>query len=188
MLYSSEGIRLMSTEKEELVIIGKIVAPQGIKGEVRVLSLSDFPERFTTKGMRLLLKDESALPQTVEILSGYAHKNNLFILQLAGINDRTQAEKLRNYLLAVPKSDRPPLAEDEFLVADLVGCTVIHQPSQIAIGQVSGVITAGNSILEITAERGIALVPFVKAIVPLVDINTKQIVIDPPLGLVDHLL
>lgn len=58
--------------------------------------------------MRYLLPKEGALPQQVELVSGYAMHSHLFVVQLAGVSDRNQAEKLRNYLLAVAKNDLPP--------------------------------------------------------------------------------
>ncbi|MFN3927712.1 MAG: ribosome maturation factor RimM [Pseudanabaenaceae cyanobacterium] len=176
------------TATTEIVIIGKIVSPQGIKGELRVVSFSDFPERFTQGGQRLLLKDETAVPQPVEIISGYCLKSNVFIVKVAGVTNRNQAELLRNYLLAVPKTDRPALAEDEFLFPDLIDCVVIHQSTQQTIGTVTAVLESGNYLLEISGGGGVGLVPFVKAIVPVVDIVQKRIIIDPPAGLIDHLL
>ncbi len=175
---------------EEFLIIGKITAPHGIKGELKVLSYSDFPIRFTQRGTRYLLPKDSAQAQQVELLRGYALQPKLFVVQLAEIGDRNQAEKLRNYLLAVAKNDLPPLGEDEFHVSDLIGCAVIYQPHQQQIGIVSAVLTAGNDLLEITSLDGklTALVPFVKAIAPVVDIPHKRIEIFPPDGLVEHLL
>lgn len=175
---------------EEFLIIGKITAPHGIKGELKVLSYSDFPTRFTQRGERYLLPKDSAPAQQVQLLRGYALHSNLFVVQLAEIGDRTQAEKLRNYLLAVAKNDLPALGEDEFHVSDLVGCAVIYQPLQKTIGTVSAVLSAGNDLLEITSIDGklTALVPFVKAIATVVDIPQKRIEISPPDGLVEHLL
>jgi len=175
---------------KEFLIIGKITAPHGIKGELKVLSYSDFPTRFTQRGDRYVLTNESAPPQQVQLIRGYALRPNLFVVQLAEIGDRQQAEQLRNHLLAVSKTDMPPLAVDEFHVSDLIGCRVIYQPDQQQIGLVSAVLPAGNDLLEITSLDGkqSALVPFVKAIVPVVDIQQKRIEILPPAGLVEHLL
>jgi 16S rRNA processing protein RimM len=140
-----------------LLIIGKIVAPQGIRGELRVLSYSDFPDRFLKAGERMLLKDEFADPQVVHILSGYAIKANLFVVKLLGVDDRNHAESLRDYLLAVPSSDLPPLDEDEFHFSELIDCVVIHQPTQQTIGKVTAVLESGNSVLEVQGGAGVGL-------------------------------
>jgi 16S rRNA processing protein RimM len=176
--------------QSDVLIIGKIIAPQGIKGAVRVFSYSDFPDRFTQKGERFLLADEHTAPVPVQLHRGYALKPNIFVVELAGISDRDQAEKLRNYLLAVPSTDLPPLAEGEFHIRELIDCQVIHQPTQQVIGKVTAVWQSGHSILEITSLNGqiTALVPFVEAIVPVVDTVHQRMEITPPDGLVDQLL
>lgn len=174
----------------DLLIIGKIVAPQGLKGALRVFSYSDFPDRFTQKGPRLLLTDEHTAPISVELHSGYALKPQLFVVELTGVVDRDQAERLRNHLLAVSSKDLPHLEEDEFHVSQLVNCAVIYQATQQIIGKVTAVWQSGNSVLEITSLDGqvTALVPFVKPIVPVVDTVQQRLEITPPDGLIDRLL
>jgi 16S rRNA processing protein RimM len=79
------------------------------------------------------------------------------------------------------------LDEGEFLVADLIGLSVYDQRTQAFIGTVSNVMTAGNDLLEVTCpdqERPI-LIPFVAAIVPLVDLAQHRIEVTPPPGLIE---
>jgi 16S rRNA processing protein RimM len=73
----------------------------------------------------------------------------LYVIELAGIETRDQAEALRDYRLFVPDSDRPMLEEDEFLMRDLIGLNVIIQATGECIGQVMNVIPAGNDLLEV---------------------------------------
>lgn len=167
------------------IFIGEIVAPQGLKGELRVNPQSDFPERFLTPGPRWLRKP-SQEPREVRLERGYAIPGRyLFVVKLAGIDDRTQAEALRGWELLVPASDRLPLEVEEYHVADLVGLTVYHQDQ--AIGTVTDVYSAGNDLLAVTRPEGGSplLIPFVKAIVPVVDLRGKRIEIDPPQGLLE---
>lgn len=177
---------------EDWLVIGKIVSPQGLKGELRVLSYSDFPERFEDAGKRWLAASEKAIPQEVMLLSGreVTGKNNLFVIRLEGVNDCDRAESLRNHLLMIPSSDRPHLAANEYMIADLVGCQVFYQPTGKLLGIVISVMSAGNDLLEVqNLERDqIELIPFVEAIAPLVDIPQKRIEVIPPKGLIDHWL
>ena len=202
--------------------IGKIVAPQGLKGEVRVYPNSDFPERFIQPGRRWLLRPDASEPQPVELLQGrYLEGKDLYVLKLEGITTREQAEALRNSQLLAPQSDRLPLEPDEFHVADLIGLAVILQSTQTRIGQVVDVLPAGNDLLEValdpsqvisttsteTSEETIPaqkkrrrskrhktaksktqtkiLIPFVKEIVPIVDLEQGQVEINPPTGLLE---
>ena len=177
---------------EDWLIIGKIVSPQGLKGELRVLSYSDFPERFENAGKRWIAASEKAEPQEVKMLSGreVAGKRNLFIVRLDGINDCDQAEALRNYVMMIPASDRPYLEPNEYMIADLVGCNVYHQPTGKLLGEVISIIAAGNDLLEVRHPESaeVELIPFVEAIAPFVDIHQKRIEVTPPKGLIDKWL
>ncbi|MCU0569964.1 MAG: ribosome maturation factor RimM [Oculatellaceae cyanobacterium Prado106] len=175
---------------DDWLAIGKVVAAQGLKGELRVYPDSDFPERFEQPGMRWLLKPGATTPEEVELLSGrYLDGKGLYIITLAGVTSREQAEALRNSLLVVAERDRPQLAADEFHVADLIGLQVFDQATQTAIGTVTDVFSAGNDLLEVelTQPKGSpkVLIPFVMAIVPVVDLSQRRIEITPPQGLIE---
>jgi 16S rRNA processing protein RimM len=180
---------------ESWVEIGRIVAPQGVKGEVRVYPNSDFPERFLEPGDRWLKRPRSQTPELVELLRGrHIDGKGLYVLQIAGVESRDQAESLREAVLLVPEGDRPSLDDDEFYVADLIGLRVILQTTGAEIGTVTDLYAAGNDLLEVTyyspevnksepAKPRTVLVPFVPAIVPVVDLAAGYIEIDPPAGL-----
>lgn len=173
--------------------IGKIVAAQGMKGEVRVYPESDFPERFLEPGTRWLMRSSATPPEPIELIRGrYLDGKGLYVVQFAGVTDRTQAEALRDGLLFVPDSDRPPLEEGEFHVLDLIGLQVFDQATQTLVGTVSSIIQAGNDILEVQRaaqtndkKAQMVLIPFVEAIVPVVDLQQHRIEITPPPGLID---
>jgi 16S rRNA processing protein RimM len=176
--------------QDDWIVIGKVVASQGVKGEVRVLSYSDFPERFEIPGKRWLSSSEQDMPRPVSIISGrnLPGKTSVYVVRLEGIDDRSAAEALRDSLLMVPKSDRPTLAPDEYLVNDLIGCGVFHQPTGKYLGEVTDIIPAGNDLLEVRKDGKVVLVPFVAAIAPIVDIDQRRIEVVPPTGLVEDLL
>lgn len=177
---------------EDWLVIGKIVSPQGLKGEVRILSYSDFPERFEKAGKRWIAPSEKDEPQEIMMLSGreIAGKKNLFVVRLEGIDNCDRAEDLRNYVMMIHPSDRPHLDHNEYMIADLVGCNVYHQPTAKLLGEVIGILAAGNDLLEVRnlENNEIELIPFVEAIVPFVDINLKRIEVTPPRGLIDKWL
>ncbi|MDH6097604.1 ribosome maturation factor RimM [Anabaenopsis sp. FSS-46] len=182
---------------DEWLEIGKIVAPQGLSGELRVYPQSDFPERFEVPGIRWLWYPGDSEPQPVELLSGrYVEGKNLCVICLAGVENRNQAEALRDYMLLVPASDRPQLGEDEYHVTDLLGMLVFMQESGELVGEVVDVISAGNDLLQVemhqenepvTSEKSLktVLIPFVKEIAPVVDLSSRRIEITPPPGLLE---
>lgn len=100
---------------ENWLEIGKIVAPQGLNGEMRVYPTSDFPERFMEPGQRWLLKPGQTEPQPVELMDGrYVPGKGVYVIQLAGVETREEVENLRNSRLFVPASDRGYLEADEY--------------------------------------------------------------------------
>ncbi|MDE5079951.1 MAG: ribosome maturation factor RimM [Trichodesmium sp. St16_bin2-tuft] len=201
--------------------IGRIVAPQGLKGDIRVYPSSDFPERFTEPGKRWLLSPGQIEPRSIELLRGrYLPSKGLYVIELAGIENREQAEALRNSQLLIEQGDRPQLEVDEFYVPDLIGLTVINQLNRKVIGKVISIIFAGNDLLEVekistdtptiskvfednlqqksrksrrirhqkktqSPKSKNILIPFVKAIVPIVNFEQSIIEINPPEGLID---
>lgn len=173
------------------LIVGKLVAPQGLQGELRVYPESDFPERFVTPGPRWLLRPGTTEPEAVELVRGrFLPGKGLYVVQLRGVDDRNAAEALRGAWLLVLASDRPPLAEDEFHVRDLIGLAVYDQATQALIGTVSQVIPAGNDLLEVTrpateGQSQTVLIPFVKPIVPVVNLAQGRVEITPPPGLLE---
>jgi 16S rRNA processing protein RimM len=173
------------------ISIGKILSAQGLKGEVRVYPDSDFPERFLEPGNRWLLRPGMAEPEPIALKSGrYLDGKGLYVLRFEGISDRTQAETLRHCQLVVDERDRPHLEEDEYHVSDLIGLEVFDQATQTLVGTVINVMTAGNDLLQVQRAESSAetkddrvLIPFVKAIVPIVDLENRRIEITPPSGL-----
>lgn len=197
--------------------IGTIVAPQGLKGELRVYPSSDFPERFLEPGIRWLQDPETGEIEEIDLLRGrYLAGKNLYIITIDGVEDRDTAEELKGYKILVEQDDLPELAEDEYHVSELIGLEVYHQETGEKIGVVTDLFTAGNDLLEVRLEeqpiqtekpiRDLSdisrrtkrkqfrpkpakpvtiLIPFVKEIVPIVDLEKGKIEISPPDGLLE---
>lgn len=217
--FSSDAKSGSALNAKEWLEIGTIIAPQGLNGEVRVYPDSDFPERFEKPGQRWLLKPDDTEPVAVELLRGrYISGKKIYVIELAGVEERDQAEALRGCRLLVPQSDRPVLEEDEYHVLDLIGLQVFNQLTQEVLGTVVDVIPAGNDLLEVKLNHSQALIPtpdeqqpiaeavttgkkrksqskspkpatvlipFVKAIVPVVDLHNGRLEITPPPGLLE---
>ncbi len=176
---------------DRFIEVGKIVSTQGLKGEVRVYPNTDFPERFLEPGQRWLLRPRGKEPQPIKLLRGrYLDGKGLYVVQLEGINTITEAEGLRDSQLMVPEGDRPALEEGEFHIPDLIGLDVFDQVTQTLVGTVISMIPAGNHLLEVQRpdpKATTVLIPFVMAIVPIVDLHRRRIEITPPVGLIDDL-
>ena len=172
---------------DKYVCVGKIVAAQGLKGEVRILPASDFPQRFTEPGTRWI-RGRGQSEKEVQLLSGrQLPGKDLFVVRFEGVNNRTAAEGLVHQELLVAADDIPELEEGEFHVKDLQGLNVLLQSKAEPIGVVVDLHHGGNDLLEIElkADGRRCLVPFVDAIVPEVDLEQGWLLITPPKGLLD---
>ncbi|MCA2554404.1 MAG: ribosome maturation factor RimM [Microcystis sp. M04BS1] len=187
--------------EENWLEIGTIVAPQGLEGELRVLSVSDFPERFQKRGIRGIQGPQGGEIREITLLSGRELPGkNVYIIKLEGVENREQSEALRGYKLWANKLEKPRLKADEYHVSELVNLEVYHHLTGEKIGVVVDILWAGNDILAVQLEANLAsvkkqspssdsearaLVPFVKEIVPLVDLKAGRIEISPPPGLLE---
>lgn len=144
-------------ENKDKILVGKIVAPQGLKGEFKVLTYTSKPEDF--KNLKIL-----------DFELEYIRKisDNIIICRSKSICDRTGSENLKNKELFIKKSDLPKLSNNEYYHNDLIGMVVIQEDN--ILGKVSAVYNFGaGDILEIDSKK---MVSFIGA---KVDIDKKII-------------
>ena len=157
------------------VCIGVIVGAHGIRGAVRVKCFTDQPQDIGAYGP---VQDESGQRRFKVRVQGVS--KGLALVALDGVADRNQAETLKGVRLYVDRSLLPAVDEDEFLVADLIGCSVVSPKGQ-SLGTVGNVYDFGaGEVLEVVGKRGAIMVPFTRQAVPEVDIVGKVVVIEPP--------
>lgn len=170
-----------------LLTVGRIGRVHGIRGEVTVEVLTDSPEERFYPGA--ILKTEPSRKEGLTVASARWH-NSTLLLSFEGFLDRNAGESLRNVQL-LAEVDLDDVDEDEYHIQHLIGLKVSLISSgeqREEIGEVSGVITGvAQDLLEVTKKDGKEfLIPFVKALVPIVDIAGGRIFIDPPGGLIDE--
>ena len=173
----------------EWLIVGLITSPQGINGKIKIKSLSDFEERFTKPGKRWIQKGDE-IPRKFELTSGFKKPGKeYFIITFKEITNRNQAEAIKGSKLLVQVSEIPPLNKDEFHLTELVNLQVkIFEKNKLnIIGKIINLENEKNNLLviQLLKSNKKVLVPFVKEIVPVVDIKNKFIIITPHPGLLE---
>lgn len=161
------------------VLMGRIGAAHGIKGEVRIQSFTEDP--LAIAGYGPLTTNRPGLTVTIASARG---TTNMLVARLEGVNDRTAAEKLNGVELFVDRDILPPPDDEEdFYHADLIGLR-----AQLADGTVLGEVTGlpnygAGDILEVRAAKGsdTYLFPFTRQVVPDIRIKDGYLVIEPPL-------
>ena len=156
------------------VDVGYVARAHGIKGALRIRTSTDLSTQRT-----LELGERS-----FAITSAQRDKDD-WLVTLRGIDDRNAAEALRGTPVRVERADIV-VADDELLVADLVGCRVVDAAGQ-PLGEVTGSFDSGaHEILEVRRDNGKEfMLPLVDAMVTDVDLEARLIRCDPPPGLVD---
>jgi len=195
--------------------LGTIVGAHGVKGELKISATTDFAkERLCEKAVRHLKAPYRRAPRRVTLLSGRHRMKDEYLIILQGVLNRDQALELRGSTLYAREEERPELAQDEYLVKDLVGLDAFIDEGwrksdgediggELA-GKVTGIVLGsemsavqgiGQDLLELTCPRAPdaplqyedehVLVPFVPELVPRVDLQDGCIYIRPPDGLLD---
>jgi 16S rRNA processing protein RimM len=168
---------------DDMITVGRIVRPQGNKGEVVVAPETDFAaERFGAGAS--IWRLESGEPLRMAVTSGRPHDGR-WVVGLAGIASIDAAETLRGSELRVPASSRKALGPREYYVHELAACRVETADGR-EIGRVDRVeLGPGTPVLVVTGKRGELLVPLAEDICRRIDPAAGLIVIDPPEGLLE---
>lgn len=157
--------------RDGFIAVGRVLRPWGLQGDVKVESLTDFPDRFEY-GERLWL-----LGTEREVEYARWQKGALY-LKLAGIDDADAAETTRGGLLEAPEATLRPLQPGEFYEHQLVGLLVSAGDGD-ALGDVREVLpTGGNAVLVVHGPRGELLIPFIEQVVKSVDLVARQITVE----------
>ena len=175
--------------KNKWLVVGLITSCHGINGQLKVKSFSDFEERFLNPGMRWLQK-ENETPLEVKLTSGFKQPGKeTFIIKLHGINSRNHAEQLKKFKILVKTDKLPKLKKEEFHLLELINLEVktLENDELQTIGKVINLENEKNNLLviELFKNQKKVLIPFVKEIVPLVDIKNNFLIINPPNGLLE---
>jgi 16S rRNA processing protein RimM len=165
------------------VTVGRIGRPHGIRGDVVVGVRTDEPELRFARGSRLDTDPVGVGPLTV---AGSKWHSGELLVRFEGVSDRDAAAELRGTWLTVDSATlAPPEDPDEFRDADLVGLAV-RTVDGAHVGTVDDVLHSGQDVLLIKSADGReVMVPFVKPLVPDVDVPGGVLTIDPPEGLLN---
>lgn len=174
----------MTNRMEKWFNVGKIVNTHGIRGEVRVISKTDFPEQRYKVGNTLYLFMPGAnKPIELTVKTHRIHKN-FNLLTFEGFENINEVEKFRDGIIKVPESQLSELDKDEFYYHEIIGCLVATTSGQ-EIGKVTEILSPGaNDVWVIKSSDGKEiLIPYIKEVVKKVEVKNKVILIEPMEGL-----
>ena len=155
---------------QEKLIIGTILKPQGIRGEVKVKYFTDSPEDVKKFG-RVFIDGEAR-----KIMS-FRSDGEAVYLGLYGIADRNAAELLRGKEVLADRTDAPALDEGTYYIVDLLGCQVVTNTGK-ALGELVKIVPAATDVYTVKQGDKEILFPTVKDLVVQVDVQNKIITVD----------
>jgi len=162
-----------------LIVVGRVVAPWGVKGEVKVEIMTDFPDRFSP-GEEVQIDGR---PMNIE--NSRWHKGRA-ILKLGTVDSVEAAEKIRGRWLEIPASKLLPLPQDQYYYSQLMGLEVWTTEGQL-LGCIASILPTGsNDVYVVQGELGELLIPAIEDVVKSVELEKGRIVVELIPGLLQR--
>lgn len=177
------------SQKEQIMAefynVGKIVNTQGLKGEVRVISKTDFAEERYKVGNVLFLFQDGKNPIKLTIKTHRKHKN-FDIVSFEGHPSINDIEKYRDGILKIPATELHDLDDNEFYYHEIIGLEVIDEEG-VTLGKVKEILSPGANDVWVVQRQGAkdALIPYIESVVKTIDLENNQVHVEIPEGLLD---
>ena len=152
------------------LIIGEVLKPQGIRGELKVKTFTDFPENVKAFGT-VYIEDTP-----YKILSFRVGTDGAAYIGLRGVPDRNAAELLRGKKIEGEREDAPPLEEGRYYIVDILGLTCVTEEGE-ELGKVVDVVNLSSDVYTIEKAGKRILFPAVKGVIVKVDIAGGKLVV-----------
>jgi len=161
--------------KQAYLLLGEIVRPQGIRGEVKVKHYTDDPYRFEDLETVYLKRGNEYQP--VGVVDARVQKDDVY-LALEGVEDRNEAEKLRGVELWVDRENAVELDEDQVFIADILGAKAYDTKGN-EIGTLKDVLTPGGvDVFVFKTKKGTLMMPALKTVILEMDADEGKIILD----------
>lgn len=165
--------------------VGKIVNTHALKGELKVISTSDFIEERLSTGSKLIITRGNQVVKEVEVEYSREHKG-AFLVKFLGIDSINEAEQYKNLQLKVEEEYLEELEDGEFYYYEIIGCNV-YDENNTFIGEVVDILQTGaNDVWVVKNDEGKEnLIPYIEEVVKNIDIDNKIINIETMEGLIN---
>jgi 16S rRNA processing protein RimM len=164
--------------------VGKIVNTHGIRGEIRVISTTDFPEERYAKGNSLFIFLQNEKDPIEVKVSGHRVHKNFDLLTFEGYSNVNHVERFKGATVRIPEEQHGELNEGEFYYHEIIGCSVETVDGE-KLGKIKEILSTGANDVWVIQRNGVkdALIPYIKDVVQKIDIDNKLIIIQPMEGL-----
>lgn len=166
--------------------VGKIVNTQGIRGELRIISSTDFPEERFKIGAKLYIDDPNRNDKIEVTVKSHRLHKNFHLLKFEGYSNINEVEHFKGRELFVHEEMLSELDDGEFYYYEIIGCDVFSEQGE-HIGKVKEILSTGANDVWVIAREGKkdALIPYIDDVVKQVDVDEKKITIHVLEGLIE---
>ncbi len=169
---------LLKNSEPVFLAFAKIRKPHGLKGEVAVEMLSNFPDQFGEGDVVYI--GEKKQPYTLQTIREAVKS---YLLSFKECNDRNSVEHLRNLIIFIQRDALPDLTDDEYYHHDLIGMSVFDSKGN-CIGEIAEIITTGANDVYVIATgqdtNNELLLPAIKSVIQEVDLVKKRVIVELP--------
>lgn len=168
----------MAATPNEFITIGRVIGPWGVKGKIRIASLTDFPERFDP-GETIYLEAVPYFIEQTDWHKGYA------LVRLKGVETIARAEKFTGQVLSIRHDRVRQLPAGKYYYYQIIGLNVLTTDGR-EIGPVSEILTSSaNDVYVVESTGGAVLIPATDAVIKTIDLDKRILIIEPLSGLLD---
>jgi 16S rRNA processing protein RimM len=159
--------------------VARVLAPHGIRGELKCRIVTDFPKQRFKRGNTLRLAGAQQVVQAARI------QGQFVLLRLEDVTDRTTAEKFRGQDVLIPVEDAVRLPKGQFYWHQVIGLDVVDATSEKSLGRVSDILETGaNDVYVVSTASGREiLIPAIKDVVKDIDPSLGRILVEPLPGM-----
>ncbi|WEG15643.1 ribosome maturation factor RimM [Alkalihalophilus pseudofirmus] len=171
----------------DLLKVGKIVNTHGVRGEIRVISSTDFPDERYAKGCELWIVDANTKKHISVVVANHRVHKNFDLLTFEGYDSINQVEEFKGSTLYVSKDQLSDLDEGEFYYHEIIGCEVYTTKNE-HLGQIKEIIETGANDVWVIRRAGGGkdiLIPYIEDVVIEINLEENKVIIDPMEGLVE---
>lgn len=161
----------------EFFNVGKIVNTHGVRGEVKVISTTDFPDERYAKGSTLYIKPDTKQMEKLIVASHRLHKN-FHLLTFEGYHNINEVEKFKGEMLKISEDQLVDLEEDEFYYHEIIGCQVFTEDGTM-LGKLKEILSPGANdvwVVQRPGEKDL-LLPYIDQVVKEVDVQSKKVIV-----------
>ena len=169
--------------------VGKIINTHGLKGEVKVLPLTDNPKRYEFLNEVYMVpkdsvKDDLVLSSDLMRIKNIKYFQDKVILKFDEVDSIEKAEKLKEHYMVIERKDAISLPEDSFFICDLIGCSVYDEQNNF-LGDLKEVIQTGSNDVYVIKNdhQNEILLPALKSVIKSIELSQRKVIVEIPKGL-----